>query len=727
MKKLSIDLEYCYGIKKLQYVFDFTAKPTYVIYAPNGVMKTSFAKTFKDLSEGKESKDCIFTSRATKRIIVDEAGSEISSENIFVILPYEKNFHSERISTLLVNADLKAQYEEIHSDINAKKKGFINTLKKTSGLKNGIEEQISHDFIHTEKDFYRALIRIEPEINDSTNPLFSDIQYAKIFNDKVLSLFDDPSFRSNIEEYITKYNSLIESSNFFRKGVFNHYNASTIAKNLKDNGFFKANHAIYLNKGTGIEKVAVNTEEELVKIIQEEKESILNDETLKAIFNKIDKLLDGNASTREFRDILGANPTFVSELQNLEALKQKLWISYIKNGISEYTALLDIFKPGKEKLEEIILQAKNEETQWRDVIEEFNRRFSVPFKLQVQNQDDVILKDGTPNIRFIFQEKGNSVDSKSVEESELFDVLSNGELRALYLLNIIFEVEARRSSNIETIFIVDDVADSFDYKNKYAIIEYLKDITKEPNFKQIILSHNFDFYRTVSGRLDMTRSNKLHTIKTINGITLKEETYQNNPFEVWKKKFCKNNGEAQLIASIPFVRNIAEYTGDTSNFNKLTSLLHQKDNTNTLTLKNLEDIFKSVLKDQSTLNLQNGTNKVTDMIYATADSFCSDPSEYLELEGKIVLAIAIRLLAEAFIISQIADNTYHLSLSKNATFQLIKKYKEEFSTEIERIKLLEQVNLMTPENIHLNSFMYEPILDMSCHHLKELYIAIKTI
>ena len=28
---------------------------------------------------------------------------------------------------------------------------------------------------------------------------------------------------------------------------------------------------------------------------------------------------------------------------------------------------------------------------------------------------------------------------------------------------------------------------------------------------------------------------------------------------------------------------------------------------------------------------------------------------------------------------------------------------------------------MTPENIHLNSFMYEPIVDMSNDHLKRLY------
>ena len=28
---------------------------------------------------------------------------------------------------------------------------------------------------------------------------------------------------------------------------------------------------------------------------------------------------------------------------------------------------------------------------------------------------------------------------------------------------------------------------------------------------------------------------------------------------------------------------------------------------------------------------------------------------------------------------------------------------------------------MTPESIHINSFMYEPILDMSDEHLRKLY------
>ncbi len=32
---------------------------------------------------------------------------------------------------------------------------------------------------------------------------------------------------------------------------------------------------------------------------------------------------------------------------------------------------------------------------------------------------------------------------------------------------------------------------------------------------------------------------------------------------------------------------------------------------------------------------------------------------------------------------------------------------------------------MTPENIHLNAFMYEPIVDMSDHHLKKLYAEVE--
>jgi hypothetical protein len=58
---------------------------------------------------------------------------------------------------------------------------------------------------------------------------------------------------------------------------------------------------------------------------------------------------------------------------------------------------------------------------------------------------------------------------------------------------------------------------------------------------------------------------------------------------------------------------------------------------------------------------------------------------------------------------------------------LIKKFKELFKEEGASIKILDRVTLMTPENIHVNSFMYEPIVDMSDEHLKKLYSDAKTL
>ncbi len=76
-------------------------------------------------------------------------------------------------------------------------------------------------------------------------------------------------------------------------------------------------------------------------------------------------------------------------------------------------------------------------------MEKTHKRFSVPFKLSVDNQEDVILKSEVPNIKFVFEE---FKDAMPIAEEELFKVLSSGELRALYILNIIFEVEARKQN-----------------------------------------------------------------------------------------------------------------------------------------------------------------------------------------------------------------------------------------------------------------------------------------
>jgi wobble nucleotide-excising tRNase len=98
-----------------------------------------------------------------------------------------------------------------------------------------------------------------------------------------------------------------------------------------------------------------------------------------------------------------------------------------------------------------------------------------------------------------------------VNKEELLRVLSQGERRALYILNIIFEIRARKKADQKTLLIIDDVADSFDYKNKYAIVEYLKEISEDENFFQIILTHNFDFLKLLLNWLNKIPKAKKQT------------------------------------------------------------------------------------------------------------------------------------------------------------------------------------------------------------------------
>lgn len=718
MNQLKINLKNCYGIKKLEKDFDFSSNGTYAIYAPNGVMKTSFAKTFKDLSLGLNSKDLIFPERETVREIKKEDGSDLSKENIFVVEPYNENFNSEKMSTLLVNQELKGKYDEIHLKIDEEKNRLLKELKTLSGLRNEIEEEVSKTFTSDKNKLFVSLERIEKEVTDSSEPRLSDISYKEIFNEKVLKFLETKDFLKKIADYIKKYDELIEASRYFKKGIFNHNNASVIAKSLMDNGFFEAKHSVFLNAKES--KNEIHTKEELEKVIEEEKNAILNNPDLAKAFDEIDSKLKANQELRDFRDYLLGNLKILPELENLGSLRQKIWISYFKSHKELYINFLKEYRLGKEELDKIISQAKTEQTHWLNVIESFNKRFSVPFKLAMENQDDVILKKDIPSISFIFKDPGGEV---SVKKPDLLQVLSSGEKRALYILNIIFEVQARKEENQETLFIVDDIADSFDYKNKYAIIEYLKDISEETNFRQIILTHNFDFFRTVQSRF-VPYDNCLMVEKTDTEVKIAKADYIKNPFKYWMDHL---DDDKKLIASIPFVRNLIEYTKDTSDvdFLKLTSLLHIKSDSDAILKSDLQNIYNKVFPNLS-LTLTEGHKKVTDFIFDLADT-CLTATESINLENKILLSVAIRLKAEKFILNKTTDKN---EVVGNQTRKFFERFKNEFggvSSEQENIEVLEQVNLMTPENIHFNSFMYEPILDMSDEHLKNLYSEVKKL
>lgn len=708
MNKIKLKFKHCYGIKSLEHEFDFSEKRTYSIYAPNGTMKTSFSKAFFDLMKDEKSKDEIFEDHETIREIKKNDGSDLLTGEVFVIESLNNNFRAENESTLLVNKELKIKYDEIHNQLDKSKMELLKSLKEFSGMGiKDIEGEVLKIF--GRKDFFELLDEQASNL-ENADERFINVSYKEIFNDRALAFLNTSTFRIDIQDYIEKFNELLSKSKYLKQG-FDHYKVSTIQKTLKENGFFKASHTVNLSDGQT--KQEVNSEDDFEKIINEEKQAVLNNKELNRKWEAIDKKLSSHVDLRQFRDYLFSNKEILPEFANVDTFKKKIWTSYFAHFSKEIGTLLSVYKGSKKQIELIIDEAKKEQTDWMNVVEKFNERFFVPFKLKVTNQEDVILKDSAPAVEFVFKER-----EKVISRDVLLRTLSQGEKRALYILDIMFEIEARLKAKKKTLYIIDDIADSFDYKNKYAIIEYLKDISKSGFFYQIILTHNFDFYRTVLSRFNNYKQ-CLMIKKTDDGIEFEKARAVLNPFEkLWKGKNMDN--PKNLISSISFVRNIIEYTQNNRHpdYVALTSLLHWKKSTSSILVDHFEEIYNKSFGDPITLSGKG--KKVLDIIFEEAKK-CSSENLSTLLENKIILSIAIRLLAEKFMIEKIDEQEFVDSITTNQTSELYSRYKDKFPHERKTCEILEQVNLMTPENIHLNSFMYEPILDMSDDHLKKLY------
>lgn len=714
MKTLQIDLEYCYGIKKLSVNLDFSKANAAAVYAPNGSMKTSLAQTFQDIATGVASKDRIFSSRVSKRVVKDESGADLTKASVLVVRPYDEVMgHTAKTSTLLVNPALRKEYEALHAEIDTEKDALIKALREQSKSKRDIEKELSMAFTAIPDKFYVALNRIKDEVADRSDSPLKEAPYDLIFDDKVLSFLETKDFKTAIDSYIKKYNELLAASTYFKKGVFNYYNAAQIAKQLTDNGFFAAKHSITLNAD---EKREITTQKELEDLIANEKEAITNDKDLRKKYTELEKLIQKNVTVREFEAYLLDHEELLTKFTNMAEFRQEVWKAYIESHYSLYTTLLEKYQAAEKRRKEIEEQARKERTQWEDVIDIFNDRFFVPFKLEASNRVGVILgQEEMLSLGFVFHD---GTEQAQVDRASLLQALSTGEKKAFYVLNILFEIEVRKKSGQNTFIIVDDIADSFDYKNKYAIIQYLMDISECSHFKQLILTHNFDFFRTVQSRF-VGYSNCLMASKTAVGIDLQKATGIQNVFvKDWKPAFYED--PKKKIASIPFMRNLIEYTrGDADQeFLRLTSLLHWKSDSDEITVADLDGIYNSLFSQNGAS--QDITKSVTALISEEAAK-CLTAPEGINFENKVVLAIATRLAAEQFMINKIDDQPFVSAISNNQTAKLLKKFKELFATDRANVGVLQRVSLMTPENIHLNSFMYEPILDMSDGHLRKLY------
>ena len=127
MNKIIINLDHCFGITKLSQELTFEGENAVLIYAPNGLMKTSFAKALRLYGQGKVEK--------VKDVVEDIAGSiDIKDEHGNVVIPssiYVSNCEEadsetpKNISSFLADSVLKQQYDTILKNLSEKQKALF--------------------------------------------------------------------------------------------------------------------------------------------------------------------------------------------------------------------------------------------------------------------------------------------------------------------------------------------------------------------------------------------------------------------------------------------------------------------------------------------------------------------------------------------------------------------------------------------------------------------------
>lgn len=721
MNKLSIKLENCYGIGKLEQDFDFEESNSVLIYAPNGTMKSSFAETFSAIARGETPRDRIYSERSTTcDIFVDT--QRIKSEAILIVNAEEDFDATDKISSFIASADLKKRYDAIYSELNESKNDLVTKLKKVSQSTDCEKELISTFSTSDNKDFFEILLPIVGRLVDKHEKI--EFRYNDVFDKKGnVKKFLEKN-QALLKQYFDCYQELISNSRFFKKSnnTFGTTQANEIIKSTEDNAFFQAGHKFVLDGDIDIDSVA-----KLKTLVEEEIKKIADDKTLKDAFDKVDKAVGANAELRDFKKVVEEKNLLLVELQNYEGFREKAWIGYLYELKEDVVALSKLYEDKKKDVEKILSEAKKEQEVWRNIIALFNSRFYVPFHVEIKNQDDIILKESVANLVFKYKERGKETFVPQ-EKGALLKILSKGEKRAYHILQLLFEIESRKQQNYCSLLIFDDIADSFDYKNKYAIIEYIKDLHKSDKFKSIILTHNFDFYRTVASRLGLNRKSAvLMSLKNENGeIKLAQGQYVNDVFDHFIKRITE---QKVFVSLISFVRNIVEYTNGrySEDYVTLTNCLHIKEKSNEISVENILDIYKLNFPHRATnMSVGFGNEKIISLISKTADAIVleEDVNEIL-LENKIALSIAIRLQAEQYMIVSLPDFDTN-TVTSNQTSSLFNAYKKAHPNS-EKIRILDRVNLMTPENIHLNAFMYEPLIDMSVQHLIGLYKEVSSL
>lgn len=435
---------------------------------------------------------------------------------------------------------------------------------------------------------------------------------------------------------------------------------------------------------------------------------------LKSSFDEVVKLFK-NKETKKFGSIIESNRDILTYLLEPSEFKRDFISSIVYSNINDFDELKNALQRVDIDIKELKRKSSEYLTTWNEVLNEYNSFFlNKVFDIHMENASESIVGEALPKFRKVL--KGTEVQITN----EIEERLSSGERKALLVLNIMFDLKLNLIEKQNVTLVLDDVVESFDYKNKYAIIEYLKIISQNPSVQLIILTHNFDFYRSTRISLSENLHSKLFAYNNNGEVTLYENNqnyYENlSYFNTWK-----NHGKTRYVISLlPFIRNIEQLKNgaECDRFILLSKYLHYCAETENLDLSQLGEILIEY-------KFKLPTDLEEHKYIVQLESVCRDilqntKIEETDLSAKLVLGIGIRVFSDRFMwlkynekFGMAPDFDSKKSISRKL-FNAIKEFLDN-----DEASMLNTAMTIAPSFIHVNSFMYEPLIDIGTAKLKE--------
>ncbi len=696
-------VENAFGIKSLHLNLENDKKMYQeLIYSKNGSFKTSFSNTLYNLSNG--TLENVFDRLTDEKAILDisilENGKEIKNfDNRFVVFSreiYEQHSkllsdYSSELETLTIDKKNSEYINELLTEETIEIKLQIDNYLKGTGLNFEI---LLDMFSNLEDGYLDRIIQLLNTIINHEAQDISEINIKKIYQ-KAYDIVDQSEFQSKISNYIqvleNKINAQLFDKNFNENNCLQFINNVDKAKYLsetKSRGLFLKDKVYY-------------DIDEVKKIFEEEIKKISKDPEIIEQSKEITKLM-GTAKESEFlKESIQKNPLLVKQLS---AGRKNILLSYLKSSSIDYNYWLEVVKKAKKELNNVLKIAQDKQTNFERAIEIYKNRFHPIFDIKIVNKAESMLGIKTPTITFYH----NRYCEIPVSETKLSQILSSGEKTTLNILKFIVEYE--NCKKYHPFIILDDIVETFDYSNRYAFMEYINDLVNL-DVPIIVMTHNFEFYRTVSKRIPKLR--KSVASANSNGVV---DIQTNNRINKNMENVLKCSNIYDFFCAIPYLREIKTILLEDTK--TLDSCLHYKENTSKLQIKDIllqfpSNAIKSLKIDENDIYMEK--------LFEIADSLSG--FDDFDIVKKTILSLSCRLLIERKIIA----NNFNLltNINTNQTAQLLDLYGEKLFPNVK--KYLEAVQLSTPEFIHANAFMYEPLIDINGKYLFELYNQIKKI